>query len=209
MHRSKPANVSARGHADLPSRVVVAFSYSAVHGLELVDLLLRLALQLAGLFLHSTLRTCRVALCLSLELCGLALSVAAELGGLALCLADDGGSGVLDLFLGGDCVGEREKVSCCNEGVCGQWDVNVPPASMPSTSLSLTVRSTALMASLPASTTFLRWEREVVNEARGSTAAVVMRVRVTVAMRRAVISARKDILGGWCGLVLGGSRGTG
>lgn len=72
-----------------------------------------------------------------------------------------------------------------------EYDDNVPPASMPSTILLLTARSTLLRASLPASTTFLRRYIEVVKDARGR---VVRRVRERAAMRRVVASVRKDMV---------------
>lgn len=68
---------------------------------------------------------------------------------------------------------------------------------MPSTSLSLTARSTVLSVSLAASAADFCSCREVVKVARGT---VVIKlelaaVRVMDAMRRAVTSVRKDILG--------------
>lgn len=63
---------------------------------------------------------------------------------------------------------------------------------MPSTSLSLTARSTVLRVSLVASTGVLRSCTVVVKEARDTL--VVKAVREMVAMRRVVISVRKDML---------------
>lgn len=63
---------------------------------------------------------------------------------------------------------------------------------MPSTSLSLTARSTVLRVSFVASTGVLRSWTVVVKEARGTL--VVKAVREMVAMRRVVISVRKDML---------------